>query len=111
MSGWIKWEGGECPVAPETEVACRYRDGCFGVAKAREFFWNNRSNDSDIVEYYVLDDKPQQLDIVQTAKEILLAAITSSNGKIFSGEVAEFAVHTAHELNDALNNYKKEENE
>lgn len=25
--GWIEWAGGECPVAPETQVGVRHRDG------------------------------------------------------------------------------------
>jgi hypothetical protein len=25
--GWVEWKGGECPVAGDTEVFVRYRDG------------------------------------------------------------------------------------
>ena len=52
--GWIPWSGGECPVAPETLVDTKFRNGsrAFGEA-ADEWDWLHRSTLplSDIIAY------------------------------------------------------------
>lgn len=57
--GWIKWDGGECPVDPETSVQCRYRRGHVTDWHPAECFrWNlatpaepGLSWDHDIIAY------------------------------------------------------------
>jgi hypothetical protein len=39
---WYGWNGGECPVHPETEVECVADNGvCFGVVPARVVSWTH----------------------------------------------------------------------
>lgn len=57
--GWIKWDGGECPVEPEALVKCRYREGhVTDWHHAEVFRWNHAtptkpglSQSHDIVAY------------------------------------------------------------
>lgn len=37
--GWIKWEGGECPVDDDTDVKVRLRNGAVLTNAAGEFYW------------------------------------------------------------------------
>ena len=64
---WIKWEGGECPVACGTMVEVKYRDGeCSGPLPALEnvtggrdasyAFWKNDLQDNDIVFYRIVKE-------------------------------------------------------
>ncbi|MCR4300823.1 MAG: DUF3310 domain-containing protein [Sulfuricaulis sp.] len=39
MSEWIEWAGGECPVAPETVVEYRQRDGYTNESRAGWLQW------------------------------------------------------------------------
>lgn len=56
--GWIKWNGGECPVAPDTSVELRLRGG--GRRKGEAGFWRicwyNDNHPRDIVAYRVIRD-------------------------------------------------------
>jgi len=55
--GWIKWEGGECPVAHGTLVDVRHRSGfeamrCrAGMLYATRLHWLNEGSDADIIAY------------------------------------------------------------
>lgn len=55
--GWIKWEGGECPVAPGTLLDVRHRSGfeamrCrAGRSYATRRHWLDESSDADIIAY------------------------------------------------------------
>ena len=51
---WIKWNGGECPVPPETMVQVKLRGGIVGELRAGDYRWRCGLGDSDIVEYCVV---------------------------------------------------------
>lgn len=59
MSGqWIKWDGGECPVHPDTGVEIKLRDGSVGTEFARSVVWVHRRLNAapyrgDVVAYRV----------------------------------------------------------
>ena len=53
-SPWIKWNGGECPVPPETMVQVKLRGGIVGELRAGDYRWRCGLGDSDIVEYCVV---------------------------------------------------------
>ena len=55
--GWTKWEGGECPVAPETLVSVRYRHSlCDAGGVARNFHWRQFGGPNDIVAYRIVKE-------------------------------------------------------
>lgn len=49
--GWIKWEGGECPVSKFDTVEVQFRDGHTNVAMAYEFLWRHCGSLDDIIAY------------------------------------------------------------
>ena len=55
MSDWIKWNGGECPVAYDTKVLVRLRDGTDQPVSVRagNYLWGHGNEDGDIVAYKV----------------------------------------------------------
>jgi hypothetical protein len=55
MSDWIKWDGGECPVPPDTLVDIRIRDGyeAIGEDVAKGWNWKHHMLRNDIVAYRV----------------------------------------------------------
>lgn len=76
--GWIKWEGGECPVPAGTLVKVRFRDRCeasrtaLGVGYcAWEHLGMHRAN--DVVAYRIVSPKPAEPSPVRerTVKEIV----------------------------------------
>lgn len=57
--GWIPWAGGKCPVAFETKVDVRHRDGneyqgFAGYSIAR--FWDHAGEPRDIIAYRVVGE-------------------------------------------------------
>lgn len=58
MSEWIKWNGGACPVHPNTRVDVRYRDLARedGLAGA-SLVWAHVCGDVDIVSYRLSGDQ------------------------------------------------------
>ena len=49
---WIKWNGGKCPVPPDTLVEVKLRSGrALGPNRASTYMWNHISVPDDIVEY------------------------------------------------------------
>lgn len=57
MSEWIKWEGGDCPVPPDTKVFVRLRGGVehtYGTS-ADVYMWDHDYNGGDIVAYKVAE--------------------------------------------------------
>lgn len=59
MSAWIKWEGGECPVDPETRIMLRLRgpsvwDAGGYIDPAGNFDWHHKGSKSDIIAYRVV---------------------------------------------------------
>ena len=58
--GWIKWEGGECPVSPETLVDVRYRSRVTNVRRpAKAFRWSNMRHVADIVAYRIAEARDE----------------------------------------------------
>lgn len=63
--GWIKWEGGECPVEKGTLVDVKYRDGRkkyslpameqIETPDAKRVYWINHSMGNDIIAYRLSD--------------------------------------------------------
>lgn len=56
---WIEWNGGDCPVALDTEVDWKLRKG--RVLRARDYDWTakdldwaHNNSDSDIIAYRVV---------------------------------------------------------
>lgn len=66
---WIKWNGGECPVPPETMVQVKLRGGIVGELRAGDYRWRCGLGDSDIVEYCVV---LEQADL-EAAEQLLRA--------------------------------------
>lgn len=51
---WTGWDGGECPVPPDTRVDVRFRSGTEHYRMpAGGWRWMHRSNDGDIVAYRI----------------------------------------------------------
>jgi len=52
---WIEWEGGECPVSPNTVVDFKRRDGSVVLLGhfAYTLRWKHRSDASDIIAYRI----------------------------------------------------------
>lgn len=55
MNDWIEWNGGECPVPPETTVEVRFRGGRTSNmdAPGADWRWSHHGEGSDIVAYRV----------------------------------------------------------
>lgn len=53
---WIKWNGGECPVAGDTRVEVRLRDGSRSNSDLHAWVWRwgHKGGGGDIVEYRVI---------------------------------------------------------
>lgn len=62
--GWIEWEGGECPVDPESMVVVKLRNGQIWLAgdavMARNLDWSNEDSSLDVVGYRL--SKPEETD-------------------------------------------------
>ena len=54
MSEWIKWEGGERPVFPDTWVEVHLENSDDRTGPARSFSWYRSTWGNDIVRYRVL---------------------------------------------------------
>ena len=56
---WIKWDGGECPVPPDTLVEVKFRDGsCETGHSANCYSWLRVDFNDDIVEYRIAIEQP-----------------------------------------------------
>ena len=52
---WIKWDGGECPVPPDTMVDLQFRGGGSQSGyPAYAYFWRHGGDGDDIVEYRIV---------------------------------------------------------
>ena len=65
----IDWNGGECPVPPETLVEIRYRNGVVGLAYAADRWWRHDIGSGDIVEYRIVTEQAD----LDTAEQLLCA--------------------------------------
>ena len=54
--GWIKWEGGECPVPPYTQVMIKFRSGkeTNRPDEADVYYWNHDGDSCDIIAYRIV---------------------------------------------------------
>ena len=56
---WIKWNGGDCPVLPDTSVEVKLRCGVIKqAAPAKSYRWRHDGDGVDIVEYRVITEQP-----------------------------------------------------
>lgn len=60
---WIEWEGGECPVNPDTRVEVKFRDGGREGSTPASYWadggdvfncWKHADTSSDIIAYRVV---------------------------------------------------------
>jgi len=63
MSEWIKWEGGECPVPPNTLVEYRLRCGGSSTYYAGSIAWDCWDTGLDIVAYRVAEEPPRTITV------------------------------------------------
>ena len=67
---WIKWDGGECPVPPDTRVQAKIRSGgVLGPRCASTYRWAHLDSNSDIVEYHTVTEQPD----LKAAEQLLRA--------------------------------------
>jgi hypothetical protein len=55
--GWIKWEGGECPVGPDVMVEAQLREDEFMelcIARGADLRWSHHNHRHDIIAYRVV---------------------------------------------------------
>jgi hypothetical protein len=52
-NGWIKWNGGDCPVGPDVRVESVTRGGYQFTRRAGDVWWNHLDVLSDIIKYRV----------------------------------------------------------
>ena len=56
---WIKWNGGDCHVLPDTSVEVKLRCGVIKqAAPAKSYRWRHDGDGVDIVEYRVITEQP-----------------------------------------------------
>lgn len=55
-NGWIRWDGGECPVNPDQKVRVMFRKGEDDEDIAWNFSWFHDGDKADIVAYKIIED-------------------------------------------------------
>ena len=66
---WIYWNGGKCPVPPDTLVEAKLRSGVFEQAQRAKYYdWRHTGGDSDIVSYRTITEQPD----LEAAEKLLL---------------------------------------
>lgn len=61
MGKWIRWSGGECPVADGTVVKIEFRDGGRRYTdKASDWYWGDDGDSCNIIRYRVVDDESER---------------------------------------------------
>lgn len=59
--GWIEWRDGECPVAENTPVAVKYRNGVIMPAQSADCYeWNHDGWGGDIIAYRVIEQQERE---------------------------------------------------
>ena len=67
---WIKWDGGECPVPPDTRVEVKLRSGnVMGPRLAYRYRWKHIDSNGDIVEYRTVTEQAD----LEAAEQMLRA--------------------------------------
>ena len=55
----IKWDGGECPVPPNTRVKVKFRDGDSQSGHpAYAYYWHHDGDGADILTYCIIAEQP-----------------------------------------------------
>lgn len=87
---WIIWNGGDCPVSPDTKVQMQYRDWTRDEAEncstknAGEWNWNWGSDHYDIIAYRII---PEPL------WEDITVFVIGRHGACFSDELISGDTH------------------
>lgn len=102
--GWITWGGGVCPVAPETLVDVRFRDGYNSTAQAaRTWSWRQDGDGDDIIAYRIVKEQATEADgppdvsgadpefISELQDRVRLIANSVTGTTAFRGELSSFA--------------------
>lgn len=56
---WIDWDGGECPVSPDTVVGIKLRSGFSEHPHhAKCYVWRHTGGATDIVSYHIATEQP-----------------------------------------------------
>lgn len=110
MTEWITWNGGKCPVEPETVVEVKLRDAAGPIGEAASRYWGWRGSPFDIVAYRVLDfgksapppEKPFSSCITEAEEKALEAVADLMNGLVGlrSKSIADDAAYVA--FDDAI---------
>ena len=67
---WIKWNGGECPVPPNTRVKVKFRDGDSQSGHpAYAYYWHHDGDGADILTYCIITEQPD----LDAAEQLLRA--------------------------------------
>jgi hypothetical protein len=88
INHWYGWNGGGCPVHPDTEVFAIVRDFQVGVLwkGAGEMTWEHRQTDNDIIAFRItrLYVEPRLIESARRVEELaeLLAASTPAPWKV-----------------------------
>ena len=84
---WHGWNGGECPVHPETVVEVQYNRRETHTAK--KFVWSHSLSNADIVAFRVIKEhrEPREWWLQRLDSGELVAGITEVNGAIKVREV------------------------
>lgn len=85
MSEWIKWNGGECPVHPDTVVEYEMKAGMGCKIGAGWLYWDHKKRSGDIIAYKII--QAYQPTIAETIRD---AAI---NWPQFLGDVESNILH------------------
>ena len=86
-SGWLKWEGGECPVPEQTAVEYETRKGSIGVGIARDLRWKHLPLDGDILAYRILKEAPTS-NVTDTDEEGPIPEYTGGSSSYYKVDVA-----------------------
>lgn len=107
MSDWIKWNGGECPVADGTKVEVEFPGGDSTTSTAQDLRWRHLGLMGDIVSYRVVEEAKEEFTPGTTTVDVgspvqedpgsVAKPIKSDGG---SSEYYKIAVKTSHGMAD-----------
>ena len=66
---WIKWDGGECPVPPDTRVRVERQYGSAVEDLAKNLYWFHDLDNNNILTYCIATEQPD----LDAAEKLLLA--------------------------------------
>ena len=84
------WNGGECPVHPETEVEYWLRDGVPETIKAEWLWWSHETTGSDVIAFRVVKEyvEPKVIWVNEYDEGCHIAYNTEDEAKEISPTVA-----------------------